>query len=58
MRLIYSYENKLITLVGTRLKGYLCYKMITFQNVSSEAQVKNLVEKLCSVLKIFKVLYF
>ena len=23
------------------LKGYLCYKTITFENVSSEAQVKN-----------------
>ena len=24
-----------------QLKGYLCYKMITSQNVPSEAQVKN-----------------
>ena len=34
--------------------------MITFQNVSSEKQVKIFffVEKLCSVLKIFKFLYF
>ena len=23
------------------VKGYLCYKMITFQNLLSEAQVKN-----------------
>ena len=27
------------------IKGYLCYKTITSQNVSSEAQVKNLVLK-------------
>ena len=33
------------------LKGYLCYKRITSQNVSSEAQ-------LCSILKMFKFLYF
>ena len=42
-------------------KGYLCYKMITSQNVLSEAQVMNFfyfVEKLCSVFKIFKFLYF
>ena len=34
--------------------------MITSQNVSYEAQVKNFffVEKLCSILKIFKVMYF
>ena len=34
--------------------------MITFQNVSSEKQVKIsfFVKKLCSVLKIFKFLYF
>ena len=25
----------------TKLKGYLCYKTITSQNVSSEAQIKN-----------------
>ena len=42
------------------MKGYLCYKMITSRNVSSKAQVKNFyfVEKLCSVIKIFKFLYF
>ena len=43
------------------LKGYLCYKMITSQNVSSKAQIKNFfyfVEKLCSALKIFQFLYF
>ena len=28
-------------LISTPLKGYLCNKMITSQNVSSEAQVKN-----------------
>ena len=28
-------------LFGNLAKGYLCYKMITSQNVSSEAQVKN-----------------
>ena len=43
-------------------KGYLCYKMITPQNVLSEAQVMSLffyfVEKLCSIFKIFKFLYF
>ena len=42
------------------LKGYLRYKMITSLNVSSEAQIKNFfnfLEKLCSVLKIFKFLY-
>ena len=41
------------------LKGYLRYKTITSQNVSSEAQVKNFfyfVEKLCSILKMFKVI--
>ena len=43
------------------LKGYLRYKMITSESVSSEAQVKHFfyfVEKLCSVLKIFQFLYF
>ena len=43
------------------LKGYLHYKTITSQNVSSEAQIKNFfyfVEKLCSVRKILKLLYF
>ena len=43
------------------LKGYFRCKTITFQSVSSEAQVKSffyLVEKLCFVLKIFKFLYF
>ena len=40
------------------LKGYLRYKMIASQNVPSEAQIKNFVEKLYSVLKIFKFLYF
>ena len=38
-----------------RVKGYLRYKTITSQNVSSEAQVTTnfFVEKLCSFLKIF-----
>ena len=43
------------------VKGYLRYKTITFQNVSSEAQVKiffYFVEKLCSVLKTFNFFYF
>ena len=43
------------------IKGYLHYKTITSQNVSSKAQVKvffYFVEKLCSVLKIFKFCYF
>ena len=37
----------------TDCKGYLCYKTITFQNVSSEAQTKNFfyfVEKSCSII--------
>ena len=36
------------------IKGYLRYKTITSENVSSEAQVKNFfyrVERLCCVLK-------
>ena len=42
------------------IKGYLHLKAITSQNVSSKAQVKPFyfVERLCSVLKIFKFLYF
>ena len=44
------------------LKDYLCYKMITSQNVSSEEeQVKNFfhfIGKLCSVAKILNFLYF
>ena len=42
------------------IKGYLRYKTITSQDVPSEAQVKNFffMEKLCSVLEIFKFLYF
>ena len=43
------------------LKGYLRYKTITPQTVLSEAQVKiffYFIEKLCSILKIFKFLYF
>ena len=42
-------------------KGYLDYKTITSQNVSSEAQSKNFfdfVEKVCFVLKKLKFLYF
>ena len=42
-------------------KGYPRYKTVTPQNILSEAQVKNFfyfVEKLCSVLKIFKFLCF
>ena len=47
--------------IGVKFKGYLRYKTVTSQNVSSEAQVESFfyfVEKLCSVLKIFKFLYF
>ena len=41
------------------IKGYLCYKTIASQNVSSDVQVKNFfLEELCSILKIFKFLYF
>ena len=43
------------------IKGYFRYKMITSENVSSQAQVQNFfyfTEKLCPVLKIFKFLYF
>ena len=42
------------------VKGYLHYKTITSQNVSSEAQVKNFfyfIEKLSSVFKMFKFSY-
>ena len=51
-RLCYHWEN---------LKGCLCCKTITFQNVSYEAQIRNFfyfVENLCSILKIFKLFYF
>ena len=47
--------------VNSKLKGYLCYKTITYQNALSEAQVKNYfysVEMLCFIIKIFKFLYF
>ena len=42
------------------VKGYLFYKMLTSQNVSSEAQFKifYFVEKLCSVFKIFNFCLF
>ena len=43
------------------IKGYLRYKTITSQNVSSEGHVKNLfyfIEKLSFVLKIFKFFIF
>ena len=41
-------------------EGYLCYKTIASQNESFEAQVKifYFTGKLCSVLKIFKFMYF
>ena len=32
------FTNNLVT---CKIKGYLCYKTITSQNVSSEGQVKN-----------------
>ena len=47
--MVYTFKGKLV-------KGYLRYKMITSQDVSSEAQVKNFfyfVEKLCSGFCIF-----
>ena len=31
----------LVFMLQSYFKSYLCYKMITFQNVSCEAQVKN-----------------
>ena len=42
-------------------KGYLRYKTIISKNESPEAQFKNFfyfLEKLCSILKIFKFLHF
>ena len=43
--------------VKAKVKGYLRYKTITSQHVSSETQVKNFF-KICSVFKILKFLYF
>ena len=44
--------------VGKLIKGYLRYKTITSQNMSSEAQIKNFfILQKCSGLKIFKFLY-
>ena len=43
------------------VKGYLRYKTTASQNVPSTVQIKNFfdfIEKLCSVLKMFKLLYF
>ena len=43
------------------IKGYLCYKTVTYQNVSSEAQVKNFLFRrkvMFHELKIFKFMYF
>ena len=43
------------------LKDYLHYKRMTYQNLSSEAQIKGFfyfVEKLFYILKIFTFLYF
>ena len=42
-----------------RFKGHLRHKTIPSQNVPSQAQSKNFffIEKLCSILKIFKFLY-
>ena len=43
------------------IKGYLRFKALTSENVLSKAEVKDFfffVEKLCSVLKILKFLYF
>ena len=54
-------QTSMMKLFCEIVKGYLRYKTITSQNVSSEAQVKNFfyfVAKLCSVPKIFKFLYF
>ena len=36
-----SLRNILIIIIYEHFKGYLRYKMITSQNVSSEAQIKN-----------------
>ena len=46
--------------VKLALKCYLRYKMITSQNVPLKHRLRifYFVEKLCSVLKIFKFLYF
>ena len=43
-----------------KVKGYLHYKTITSQNVQYETQIKNFcfIDKLCSILEIFKFLYF
>ena len=40
------------------IKGYLLYKTLLSQNVSSEALRIYFLEKFCFVLKIFKFLYF
>ena len=48
-------------LIAFFIKGYLCYKKITSQNVPSEALVKKyfcLVEKLCSILEIYMFFFF
>ena len=31
----------MVSVIMQNLKGYLCYKMITSQNMSSQAQIKN-----------------
>ena len=36
-----SVKSNTSVIVVFVVKGYLCYKMITSQNVSSEAQIKN-----------------
>ena len=53
----FSYKTK----NQDNLKRYLRFRMITSQNLSYKARVKNFfyfVEKFCSVLKIIKFLYF
>ena len=47
--------SRLVNEKEPKFKGYIRYKTITSQNVSSDAQVK---EFLRSILKIFKFLYF
>ena len=54
-------STKLTRTKAILFKGCLHYKMITSQNVSCEAQIKNFfyfVEKLCSAPKVFKFLHF
>ena len=63
VKLKYQFTNKrkILFFWLQMFKVYLCYKLITSQNVWSVPQVKNFVyflEKFCSILNIFKFLYF